>query len=211
MKVNEIFTSIQGETSFAGLPFTFVRLTGCNLRCTYCDTQYAYEEGKEYSIKVVLSEVSTREFPRVVITGGEPLLQEDTPKLCADLAAKGFTVLLETNGSRSVREIDKRIHKIVDIKCPGSGMHAHMDFSNMNYLQNRDEVKFVVSSRIDFEWAREVTKKYALQKKTNVLFSPAYGVLQPADLAKWILDAKLDVRMQLQLHKYIWPDRDRGV
>ena len=211
MKVNEIFTSIQGETSFAGLPFTFVRLTGCNLRCFYCDTKYAYEEGTEYSVEQVVIEIKKRDIPRIAMTGGEPLLQDETNHLCSQLADRGFIVLLETNGSISIKNIDKRVYRILDLKCPGSGMDAHMDFKNISYLTSRDEVKFVVSDRNDFQWALTIIERYNLEERTHILMSTAHPVLNPRELAEWIIQEKLNARLQLQLQKYLWPDRERGV
>ena len=210
MKINEIFTSMQGETSFVGLPFTFVRLTGCNLRCSYCDTQYAYEEGSSYSLDEVVNEVKQRTIPRVVITGGEPLLQAETYTLCSRLIDAGFTVLLETNGSVLMKDVDPRAHRILDVKCPGSGMDARMDFNNINCLTVRDEVKFVISHRQDFTWALQILKQYETAGRAHILFSPVYGRLHPGELAAWILQEKLNVRLQMQIHRYIWPDRARG-
>jgi 7-carboxy-7-deazaguanine synthase len=211
MKISELFTSIQGETSFAGLPFTFVRLTGCNLRCSYCDTRYAYEEGSDYSLDEIVTEVTKRAVPRVVITGGEPLLQDETYTLCSRLLDQGFTVLLETNGSILIKDVDPRVHRILDLKCPGSGMDNRMDFKNIRHLTERDEVKFVISNRKDFEWALAAIKQHALQGRAHLLFSPVYGRLDPGELAEWILRERLNVRLQLQLHKHIWPDKTRGV
>jgi len=211
MKINEIFTSIQGETSFAGLPFTFVRLTGCNLRCSYCDTQYAYEEGTERSIDQVLSEIQQRGVSRIVVTGGEPLLQNEIYTLCSQLADRGFIVLIETNGTISIKNIDQRVYRILDLKCPGSGMDAHMDFKNIGYLTARDEVKFVISDRSDFQWALAIIKRYNLEQIPNILMSPAHQALHPRELAEWIIQEKLNARLQLQLQKYIWPDKMRGV
>jgi 7-carboxy-7-deazaguanine synthase len=211
MKINEIFTSIQGETSFAGLPFTFVRLTGCNLRCSYCDTPYAYEEGSDYSLNGIVTEVKQRAVPRVVITGGEPLLQDETYTLCSRLLDLGFTVLLETNGSILIKDVDPRVHRILDLKCPASGMDNRMDFRNITYLTTRDEVKFVISHREDFEWALAAIKQHALQGRAHILFSPLHEQLHPRELAAWILQEKLNVRLQLQIHRYIWPDVLRSV
>jgi len=211
MKISEIFTSIQGETSFVGLPFTFVRLTGCNLRCSYCDTQYAYEEGTEYSLDKVVAEVNKRAVTRVVITGGEPLLQDETCILCSRLLDAGFTVLLETNGSILIKDVDQRVHRILDLKCPGSGMDKCMNLQNVDYLTVRDEIKFVISHREDFEWALEILKQHELQGRAHVLFSPVSDILHPQELAEWILQEKLNVRLQLQIHRYIWPDTLRGV
>ena len=211
MKINEIFTSIQGETSFVGLPFTFVRLTGCNLRCSYCDTQYAYEEGTEYSLDAVVAEVNKRAVSRIVITGGEPLLQDETYILCSRLLDAGVTVLLETNGSILIKDVDQRVHRILDLKCPGSGMDKCMNFQNVDYLTVRDEIKFVISDRKDFEWALEILKQHELPGRAHVLFSPVSDRLHPQELAEWILQEKLNVRLQLQIHRYIWPDTLRGV
>jgi 7-carboxy-7-deazaguanine synthase len=211
MKISEIFTSIQGETSFVGLPFTFVRLTGCNLRCSYCDTQYAYEEGTEYSLDAVVTEINKRVVSRVVITGGEPLLQDETYILCARLLDAGVTVLLETNGSILIKDVDLRVHRILDLKCPGSGMDKYMNLLNVDYLTVRDEIKFVISDRKDFEWALEILKQHEMQGRAHVLFSPVSDILHPHELAEWILQEKLNVRLQLQIHRYIWPDRRRGV
>ena len=211
MKVNEIFTSIQGETSFAGIPFTFVRLTGCNLRCSYCDTKYAYEEGTEWSVEQVVIEIQQRDIPRIAVTGGEPLLQDETNYLCSQLVDRGFIVLLETNGSISIKNIDQRVYRILDLKSPGSGMDAHMDFKNISYLTSRDEVKFVVSDRNDFQWALTIINRYNLEEKTHILMSAANFILHPRELAEWIIQEKLNARLQLQLQKYLWPDRARGV
>ena len=211
MKISEIFTSIQGETSFVGLPFTFVRLTGCNLRCSYCDTQYAYEEGTEYSLDAVVAEVNKRAVSRVVITGGEPLLQDETYILCSRLLDAGFTVLLETNGSILIKDVDLRVHRILDFKCPGSGMDKYMNLQNVDYLTVRDEIKFVISHREDFEWALEILKQHEMQGRAHILFSPVSDRLHPQELAEWILQEKLNVRLQLQIHRYIWPDTLRGV
>ena len=211
MKISEIFTSIQGETSFVGLPFTFVRLTGCNLRCSFCDTQYAYEEGTEYSLDAVVDEVTKRAVTRVVITGGEPLLQDETYILCSRLLDAGFTVLLETNGSILIKYVDQRVHRILDMKCPGSGMDKYMNLQNIDYLTVRDEIKFVILDRKDFEWALEILKQHELQGRAHVLFSPVSDILHPQELAEWILQEKLNVRLQLQIHRYIWPDKKRGV
>ena len=211
MKINEIFTSIQGETSYVGLPFTFVRLSGCNLRCSYCDTQYAYEEGTEYLLDTVIEEVTKRAVSRVVITGGEPLLQDETYILCSRLLDAGCTVLLETNGSILIKDVAPRVHRILDLKCPGSGMDKFMNLQNADYLTMRDEIKFVISDRKDFEWASKILQGHQIQGRAHVLFSSVYDRLDPRELAAWILQEKLNVRLQLQIHRYIWPDKMRGV
>lgn len=211
MKVNEIFFSIQGESTYAGLPCAFVRLTGCNLRCSYCDTTHAYDEGDEKTLDVVVEALTAYPTKLVEVTGGEPLLQPETPALLSALADRGKSVLIETNGSVSLEGIDPRVTAIMDVKCPGSGMSGRVMWENIGLLQPRDEVKFVLTDRTDYEWALEVIEKYRLSEKHKVHLSPAFGVLEPKRLAGWILEDGLDARLQLQLHKYIWPDIERGV
>lgn len=210
MKVCEIFSSIQGESSYAGMPCTFVRLSGCNLRCTYCDTVYAFEEGVELTEDDIISEVSLIGCGLVEVTGGEPLFQEGTPHLLERLLNEGHNVLVETNGSLSIRDVDPRATVIMDIKTPGSGMSGEMDFMNLDYLKPSDEVKFVIVDRSDYEWARAFVAEYGLEEKCKVLFSPAFGLVDPVDLSSWMLHDRLNVRLSLQLHKYIFgPDRRR--
>lgn len=211
MKVNEIFFSIQGESTYAGLPCAFVRLAGCNLRCSYCDTTHAYDEGDEKTLDVVVEALTAYPTKLVEVTGGEPLLQPETPALLTALADRGKSVLIETNGSVSLEGIDPRVTAIMDVKCPGSGMSGRVMWENIGLLQPRDEVKFVLTDRTDYEWALEVIEKYRLSEKHKVHLSPAFGVLEPKRLASWILEDGLDARLQLQLHKYIWPDIERGV
>ena len=211
MKVCEIFTSIQGESSYAGLPCTFIRLTGCNLRCTYCDTTYAYAEGSERSEAEIMGTVRDSGVKLVEITGGEPLLQEDVYPLIERLLDSGYTVLVETNGSMSIRTIDRRAVLILVIKTPGSGMFREMDFSNLAHLKQSDEIKFVLTGRADYEWAKEIMRKYALGDKCHVLLSPVFGNLSPEQLAGWILEDRLDVRLNLQLHNYIFGPGRKGV
>ncbi len=211
LRINEIFESIQGESTYAGIPCIFVRLTGCNLRCSYCDTVYAYSEGSVMSLEEILNRV--REYvPRnVCITGGEPLLQENIGKLINILKKDHFNIFIETNGSLNIDMLPKGIVRIVDIKCPASGMELKMDWQNIKRLKNKDEVKFIISSEKDYEWAKKVTEKYKITDRATVLFGLVHGKLKPKTLAGWILKDGLDVRLQLQLHKIIWPDRDRGV
>ncbi len=211
MKVCEIFTSIQGESSYAGIPCTFIRLSGCNLRCTYCDTKYAYDEGKQMSEEDILTEIELAGLKLVEITGGEPLLQKEVFKLISNIIAKGHTLLIETNGSKSIKDIDKRAIVILDIKTPGSGMHEKMDFSNFELLKNNDELKFVITDRIDYEWAKELILKFGLSDKCRLLLSPAYGILPPKELVRWMIDDKLKARLNLQIHKYIFGPEKRGV
>lgn len=213
LKVNEIFKSIQGESTYAGLPCTFVRLAGCNLRCTYCDTNYAYYSGKELSDEEIISKIEEYGVNIVEFTGGEPLLQEETPPLIKTLLDKGHKVLIETNGSICIGCLDKRLTIIMDIKTPKSGMSERMNFQNLELIKNNDEIKFVLLNESDYIWAKDIISKYNLLSKTkNILMSPAYGVLSPKTLALWILRDNLPIRVQLQIHKYIWaPEENEGV
>lgn len=209
LKVNEIFYSIQGESSYAGIPCVFIRLTGCNLRCTYCDTKYAYKKGKNISLEKIAELVSKYECPVVEITGGEPLLQEKTPDLAKTLSDKGFTVLVETNGTQNINLLPSGIVCILDIKCPGSGEDKKMDWENLNRLNQTDEVKFVLSSPSDYDWAKKIIREQQLTKRVPVLLSPVHGKLDPAEIAGRILEDRLNVRLQLQIHKYLWPHETR--
>lgn len=213
MKINEIFYSIQGESSWAGWPCVFVRLTGCNLRCAYCDTRYAYEEGKELGIADILEQVADYGCPLVEITGGEPLLQAETPLLISALLAKGYRVLLETNGSLDVSAVDTRCHRIIDIKLPQSGEAAQNRLENLRILTDKDELKFVIGSREDYDYAREIMKLLPRDMADAIVinFSPLFGMMAPRLLAAWILEDRLPVRLNLQLHKLIWPPDMRGV
>jgi 7-carboxy-7-deazaguanine synthase len=221
VKVNEIFFSIQGESSYAGLPCVFVRLTGCNLRCSYCDTRHAYEEGEEQTPEQVLDAAARFPARLVEITGGEPLLQEETPSLIAGFIGRGYRVLLETNGSLPLRDVHEEATAVVDIKCPGSGMSGRMLWENLDALRSHDEVKFVLTDRTDFEWALDIIEQYRLHENHVVHIAPAYGVLEPGRVATWLLESAAftqndfkdsgAVRLQLQLHKYIWPGVERGV
>jgi 7-carboxy-7-deazaguanine synthase len=212
MRVNEIFFSIQGESSFAGWPCAFIRLTGCNLRCTYCDTQYAFNEGTEMSIAGILNAVERFPTRLVLVTGGEPMLQNSVCELFERLLEREYTVLLETGGQISLERVDKRVRKIVDFKCPSSGMEGHNDYANVRYLTHNDEVKFVIGDRNDFDWACDCIRKYELTARVReVALSPVYGKVAYQDLADWILHCGLGVRLQLQLHKVIWPGIERGV
>ena len=211
VRVSEIFASIQGETSYVGLPFAFVRLTGCNLRCRYCDTTYAYDDGEEFPLDQVVLRVATFGIPRVMVTGGEPLLQEETPALVEALLALGHTVLVETNGTVPLSPLDQRAVKIMDVKCPGSGEAGKTDWENFSRLSARDEVKFVLSSEEDYRFARDVIRKYGKNRPFKVLLSPAFGLLPPERLAGWMVGDAIDARFQLQLHKLVWGPAQRGV
>ncbi len=210
--INEIFYSIQGESLYAGLPCVFVRLAGCNLRCSYCDTRYAYEEGREMELAEILQKVATYHCPLIEITGGEPLLQDDTPLLISELLEKGYEVMMETNGTFDVSIVDKRCIKIVDIKCPTSGESDKNDLENLKRINQKDQVKFVIGSREDYEYAKNITRFISLKlPEKNILFSPVFGKISCAKLAKWILEDNLNIRLHLQLHKIIWPDKQRKV
>ncbi|ABC78119.1 radical SAM protein [Syntrophus aciditrophicus] len=213
LKVNEIFYSIQGESSFIGIPCVFVRLTGCNLRCSYCDTRYAYEEGTLWDIPDILDRISSYHCPLVEITGGEPLIQKETPLLIRDLLDRGCHVLLETNGSRPIRTIDERCVRIVDIKCPSSGESRSNDYRNLDDLTGQDEIKFVLGERKDYEFAKEILISRNLANRIShpPIFSPVTNSLDPKKLVRWILEDHLPVRFQLQLHKILWGNDVRGV
>jgi len=212
LTVNEIFHSIQGESTHTGRPCVFVRLTACDLRCSWCDTPYAFHEGRKMSIEQVLADVDAYGCPVVEITGGEPLLQPDVYPLMTQLVERGNTVLLETGGHRSIANVPDGVIRIMDIKCPASGESAKNCWSNIDLLTTRDEVKFVLQDRGDYEFAREVVARHDLLKRcAAVLMSPVHGVLPARDLAAWILADRLPVRLQLQAHKYIWSPETRGV
>jgi 7-carboxy-7-deazaguanine synthase len=211
LKICEIFSSIQGESSYAGLPCVFVRLTGCNLRCLYCDTAYAYDKGMDMTEDAVIEKVMQSGLKLVEITGGEPLLQGEAYTLMKKLLDAGCKVLVETNGSVSISDIDIRAVVILDVKTPGSGMSDKMDTGNLKRIKQSDEVKFVITSRHDYEWSKEIIDKFNLADKCHVLISPAYGILKPDNLAVWIVEDKLQARFNLQLHKYIFGPERRGV
>ena len=211
MKVCEIFPGIQGESSHAGVPCTFIRMTGCNLRCTYCDTVYAYEEGTELTEDEIMARVRAIGLITVEITGGEPLLQGDVVPLARRLLDEGYNVLIETNGSQDISGIDERALIILDIKAPGSGMTDGIMPSNIPLLKPRDEVKFVVTGRNDYEWAKRFIRDHSLTGRCTLLLSPVFGMLDPKDLARWILEDRLRVRLNLQLHKYLYGPDARGV
>jgi 7-carboxy-7-deazaguanine synthase len=211
LTINEIFYSIQGESSRAGQPCVFVRLTACDLRCSWCDTPYAFDEGRKMSVDEVVGAVERYGCPLVEITGGEPLLQEDVYELMERLQRAGRTVMLETGGHRSIARVPADVLKIVDVKCPGSGEADRNDWSNLEALAPHDEVKFVIRDRADYEFARGVISRHRLADRAAVLLSPVHGVLEPRMLSEWLLADRLPARLQLQLHKYIWPSDTRGV
>ncbi|MDX1775075.1 MAG: radical SAM protein [Desulfobulbales bacterium] len=211
LKISELFYSIQGESSHAGYPCFFIRVAGCNLRCTYCDTRYAYEgEFKTYTCSRILAELEKYPGVLVEITGGEPLLQKGVYPLFEQLLAAGRRVLLETNGSLSLKNVPAGVIKIMDMKCPGSSMHEKMNFDNFNFLGPRDEIKFVICSRADYDWAKKLVSSYGLHNLATVTFSPVTSILAGAKLAEWILADRLPVRLMLQLHTILWPGKTRG-
>jgi len=209
--INEIFFSIQGESRHAGRPCVFVRLAFCNLRCSWCDTAYAFHEGLEMNVGEILAKVRSYGCRLVEVTGGEPLAQAGSPELMARLCEEGYEVLLETGGSLDIGPVDHRVKRIVDFKCPMSGMSHKNLWTNAALLRSSDEVKFVIGSREDFEWSVQAIREHGLTEKCPVLMSPVFGVLAPVHLAQWILEAGVGVRLQLQLHKYIWEPEARGV
>ncbi len=211
LKVNEIFHSIQGESRHAGRPCVFVRLTGCNLRCVWCDTAYAFEEGIDLSVGSILDRVASYATRYALVTGGEPLAQEGAADLVAELCDRGYEVAVETGGSLDISRLDRRAMVVMDLKCPGSGMSQKNHWENIPRLKPGDEVKFVVADRADYEWARDVIARHRLGERCRLLLSPVHGALAPRPLAEWILEDRLPVRLQLQIHKYIWPPDLRGV
>ncbi len=211
MRVTEIFHSIQGESSYAGQPCVFVRLTGCPLRCTWCDTDYAFYGGHGPSIDEVLAKVHAYGCRLVEVTGGEPLAQPESLPLMARLCDTGYTVLLETSGAVDIAPVDPRVHIILDVKCPGSGMTDRMHWPNLSKLTAKDEAKFVLADRADYDWAREILAEHDIAGRCTILFSPVFGSLDVRQLAEWILTDRLPVRFQLQMHKYIWAPDMRGV
>ena len=210
--INEIFYSVQGESTYAGQPCVFVRLTACDLRCTWCDTPYAFHEGRKRPINEVVAEVEKYGCQLVEVTGGEPLLQDAVYPLMSELLSRGKTVLLETGGHRSTERVPEPVITILDVKCPGSGEADRMDWDNLNRLRPRDEVKFVVQDRADYDYARGVIERFALAERAAAIhLSPVHGVMDPKTLSEWVLADRLPVRVQLQIHKYIWPPDTRGV
>ncbi len=211
LRVNEIFHSLQGESTFAGRPCVLVRLTGCQMRCAWCDTEYAFYEGEWWSVADVVAEVERHRCPLVEVTGGEPLLQPGCLTLLSALCDRGHEVLLETGGGLSIAGVDPRVHRILDVKCPASGEAEHNRWANLDLLTARDEVKFVVADEADYRFARGVLERHRLAARCPLLFSPVWGRLEPAELAAWVLRDRLPVRVQLQLHKLLWGEKTRGV
>ena len=212
LKINEIYESIQGESTWAGWRCVFVRLTACDLRCTYCDTEYAFYEGKKRTLDDILDEVLAFDCPLVEITGGEPLLQKNVLPLMAALCEEGKTVLIETSGAHDISKIDPRVHRIMDLKTPGSGECARNLWSNIAHLGKRDEVKFVIGSREDYEWSRDQVREHGLAERCGcVLFSPIFSRIEPKQIVEWMVADKVPARFQLQMHKFIWDPKLKGV
>ena len=211
IKVNEIYYSVQGESTHMGRTCIFIRLTYCNLRCTYCDTEYAFYEGKDIEIPEIMAEIKQWNCNLVEVTGGEPLFQDECIDLLNELTTQNYEVLLETGGSLSISDVPIEIVKIVDFKCPSSGMEKKNLWSIVNDLQPHDEVKFVIGDREDFDWAKEMLNKYSLNEKCSILFSPTFGKIDPSLIVEWILEGDIPVRMQLQMHKHIWESEGKGV
>lgn len=211
MRITEIYHSIQGESTYVGLPCVFVRLTGCSLRCSWCDTAYAFHGGTDMPIDHICERVQSYDTALVEITGGEPLDQPDVFPLVQRLCNEGYEVLIETSGAIDITPLDTRAHVIMDVKCPASSMTKYMYWENLNAIQLKDEVKFVLADRTDYEWAISVIDDYRLGSRCPILFSPVFGILEPQILSDWVLHDRLKVRVQLQLHKYIWDPQAQGV
>ena len=211
LEVTEIYKSVQGESTYIGLPCVFVRLTGCNLRCVWCDTTHAFHNGKNLSIGQIVEQVKSYGINLVEITGGEPLLQKEVFPLMESLLANKFQVMLETSGSLPITNVPKEVVKILDLKCPGSGEENKNLWENLNHLASTDEIKFVIADKVDYEWSKKVLKDYQLEKKIPILFSPVFEKLKLKDLTEWILEDNLRVRLHTQLHKYIWNPKTIGV
>ena len=211
LKINEIYYSVQGESTHAGRPCIFIRLTYCNLRCSYCDTEYAFYDGKDMEITDIMSEIKQWDSNLVEVTGGEPLFQEECIDLLNELVNSNYEVMLETGGSLSISDVPKKVVKIVDFKCPSSKMVKKNLWSIVDDLQPHDEVKFVIGDRGDFDWAKDRITKYSLDKICTLLFSPTFGEIDPQQIVEWILAENLPVRMQLQMHKMIWSPEEKGV
>lgn len=213
MRITEIYKSLQGESTYAGLPCVFVRTTGCDLRCSWCDSAFTFTGGTTMTVDEVVAEVERLDCYLVELTGGEPMLQKDIDELARRLCDAGHTVLIETGGHRDVSaaKLDERVVRIMDVKCPGSGEAHRNHWENLAHLRPTDEVKFVLAGREDYEWAREVIRREGLERRARVLMSAAFELVTPAEVAGWILEDGLEVRFQLQMHKLIWDPRARGV
>jgi len=211
LQITEIYRSIQGESTYAGLPCVFIRTTGCNLRCTWCDTDYAFYGGRKMSVEDILTDVEALQTNLVEITGGEPLLQKDVPELAEQLLEKKYTVLVETSGERDISLLPEHVIKIMDLKCPGSGESQRNRWDNLRHLTMQDQVKFVIKDRTDYDWAFDVIHKHQLEDLVQILISPVFGSLDLQQLTGWVLDDHLQARVQIQMHKIIWKPETKGV
>ena len=211
LKINEIYHSIQGESTFTGLPCIFIRLTYCNLRCSYCDSEYTFYEGYDMTIKEIMNKIKNYSSNLVLVTGGEPLFQKNCIELLNTLINKKYNVLLETSGSLTIKDVPKEVINIIDFKCPSSKMEKKNLWDNINYLKPTDEVKFVIENKDDYEWSKNIIKKYKISDLCTVLLSPSYNKISPKIIVDWILTDNLNVRFQLQIHKEIWKEDKRGV
>ena len=209
MRITEIYQSIQGESSYAGLPCVFVRTTGCDLRCSWCDSEFTFTGGTQMTLDQITSEVEKYDCKLVELTGGEPMLQPEIYELATRLADAGHTLLIETGGHRDISRLDPRVVRIMDLKCPASGECEKNLFSNLEHLRPVDEVKFVLADREDYDWALKTVREYGLEDRVKLLISTAFGALEPADVVRWMLEDRLRARFQLQLHKYIWTPEER--
>lgn len=210
MRITEIYQSVQGESSYAGLPCVFVRTTGCDLRCSWCDSEFTFTGGMNMTLDRILGEVAKYDCKLVELTGGEPLLQPDIYELATKLADSGHTVLIETGGHRDISKLDPRVIRIMDLKCPASGECESNLWSNLQHLRSDDEVKFVIADRDDYEWTLKTIREHELDDRVKVLISTAFGTIEPAQVVAWMIEDKLRARFQLQLHKYIWPPEERA-
>ena len=206
LRITEIFLSLQGESTTTGLPTVFIRLTGCPLRCHYCDTAYAFSGGQQIPVEDIVAEVNGYDVKRVTVTGGEPLAQPECLNLLGALCDDGFDVSIETSGALSVAHVDRRVTIVMDLKTPSSGEQQRNLFSNIDYLANKDEIKFVISDRADYVWAKDIIETHNLNRRAHLLLSPNHAELKPRQLGEWILEDRLPVRLQIQLHKYLWGD-----
>ena len=211
IKINEIYYSIQGESTFTGLPCIFIRLTYCNLRCTYCDSEYTFHEGSDMTIDEIISKIKDYPCNLIEVTGGEPLFQKNCIPLLEKLVELKYGILLETSGSLSIKDVPKQIINIIDFKCPSSNMEKKNYWENINYLNKKDEIKFVIGNREDYDWAKNKISEYNLLNKCTILMSPTYNEINPKTIAEWILKDGIDIRFQIQLHKEIWEESTRGV
>tara|TARA_B100001250_G_scaffold312444_1_gene274454 strand:- start:204 stop:845 length:642 start_codon:yes stop_codon:yes gene_type:complete len=211
LKINEIYYSIQGESSYTGLPCIFIRLTYCNLRCTYCDSEYTFHDGEDMTINEIMAKIKQYKCNLVEVTGGEPLFQKGCIELLQKLTDSKYNVLLETSGSLSIENVPKKVINIIDFKCPSSNMKKKNYWENLKFIKQKDEIKFVIGNKEDYEWAKRKINEYNLTKKCMVLMSPVYKEIESKTIIEWILNDNLDVKFQIQLHKNIWEDETRGV